>query len=107
MTAHIEIDNLPYWQERIKRLDEMAHSLEDSSLHLAEHYPGIAREINMYSAMVDLVKALWDMTEIVPGEAAGLTLELPDQEARLAVREKIDMAVSIGENLQTRVKSAT
>ena len=109
MTQKIEFDNISEWQERLAHSSGIGEQIATALPLLAKvDNPGkdaLIKESIMVINLTEMVQLLWDTTETPPGEAAGLTMEVADQESRLTVRKNLEFAIEMGEPVLERIQA--
>ena len=110
MTDRIELDDVVQWHGRLGMANRISVDVQEALTQIKQAgksvSPELIKESQLYVEMVRMTQQLWDVTETMPGEAAGLTLEPASQDERVQLREKIDMAISMGEPLVVRLRAA-
>src|SRR5690606_41598051 len=110
MTDRIEFDDVVKWHERLDMANHISVDVQETLAQLKQAgksvSPELFKESQLYVEMVRMTQQLWDVTETLPGEAAGLTLEPASQEERVQLREQNELAISLGEPLGVRLREA-
>ena len=92
-SLNTELDSL--WGELAESLAPKAQALIDASHSVARDNVSLLAQMGGAARMLMLAKTEWEMTEVRPGDCAGLTYEQSPDDDRIAAREMMRRAVNL------------
>ena len=93
------------WKELVARLEPQANSLISMLPRIAASEKTLLAELAGSARMLMLAKSSWDMTEVEPGDCAGITYEKPSADERVAARVRVYEAMKFSESIMIKIQA--
>jgi|GEM_PF-3502070 len=90
-----------YWQSRVEQLEPAAQRLLDTGRELAPTDINLKNQMVSVARMLMLAKQEWEITEVQPGDCAGITYEQSSDEERIEARQLIEKAFALATEVQS------